>query len=253
MNKYKSGEITILEISNLAKYREASIDPEVDLVVFDKWQEGLIKYPTHISFRVKTPEKIEDYLGSLNKKDRYYVKKYVKDVNEKFEVRIVEKINHEQFKEWYKGYVDFIDNKKFGKNRIDQEWLKKYEGQTNLIAVYHKGNIIGGCLFMIREDRISMSFAWYSDLLKQNGGGTSIIYNLIEKCIEYKRTYFSFGRDPNLFGGSISLGLHHFKESMGGVASLVNKKYKGALFQTKKHLIYYEINESDKLIKVELN
>lgn len=265
MNLEYSGPLKIATIGNYYDYisNKESYD-DIPFIIVKNWQNGLIKYPTKIGFKLKVPESINLYLSSFKSSERSSLKKRFRVIEEKYDYTISEKLTKNDFTYWLNGYNKSIGAKEYGLLKISLEDYIDLSRNHKIIFLADKntGNMVSGGLFKIipHKDgscRLSLSLAWYSDESRYRGSPTFIVLKLIEYCIENNINNLSFGQDRNLYGGHLSIGLHDFKRSWHANPFIPKKSEITGLIINKKALglnkaLYYEIKDNN-LIKRTLN
>jgi len=178
--------------------------------------------PNYITYFRKT-DSIDNILAMLSKNKRKKIKKGMKNM-EDFEIVREDEITPEMFKEWYELYKSCIEEKEEkGILLINRDWVYENRDSSQKLGLFLKkdGRIIAGLLtrsfgetsFLPR--RLSIS---YSAIHKDYKGlGLNDYFNLL--LIEYAKDqgyrYIARGKDTNLYGKHLSVGIPVFKTALG--------------------------------------
>jgi len=225
-NTWSSGNIKVLEIDKHSELESQKQD-DFDIVLINEPVDELYQYPTKIIFEMEVPNNLEEYIGSFESSKRSSIRKRIRTTNENLEATILDPMDEKTFAEWEEGYKSFIESLGEGHNYINADWLKE-SGSTHFgIFFINKvtGKMEGGSLIKRFLDipKLSMSFAWYSDLAKELGASTALMCKLIDYSTANNLKIISFGQDTNIYGGHLSLGLEEFKTGWGAVAKPAKK------------------------------
>lgn len=251
MNRYNSGDIKIVEISNLDELNGLN---DYDLIVSSQPFDGAKQYPENITFNVEIPPSIETYLESFESSKRSSIRKRIRNCSEGFDAKLIENLTKEQFLEWLEGYKKFISSIPFGQEKVDEEWFETGSPKHFAIFFYKDGKLEGGALIqkMEKTQKLSISYAWYNDEIRAAGASTYVVVKTMEFGYKIGYKLISFGQDKNLYGGHLSIGLHDFKTSWGETTTPIFSsktlvKYIKPNSQTDKKMIYYTLNSDGKL------
>lgn len=252
INQWNSGDIKFLEIENADELKDLDLSP-YDLVISKDELENSLKYPTKIIFEMDVPSDLEEFINSYESSKRSSIRKRIRTTNEKLDALFLDPIDEVHFKEWEEGYKHFINSLGEGHNYIDENWLKEHIDNHFAIFFTNKetGKIEGGSLIKKFQEtaKLSMSFAWYSDLAKEIGASTALITKLIDFAISNNYKIISFGQDTNIYGGHLSIGLEEFKTSWRAhakIAKAAELKYIKPVMPIKNRYKFY-IVEGDNL------
>jgi hypothetical protein len=256
IKEYKSGNINIAEVETQEEFMLDQIKLSTkDIIVVNTWQEGLIKYPKQISWHLEVPHDFTTFLNSFPSDQRSSIKKRYLNVQNKYNYKIINTLNDNDFNEWNKGYRNFLSSIDYGDYRIADDWYEKNKDNRKALLIYNDNGVMqgGAIINSTLENKLSMGFAWYSNELKKDGGSTFVICELVKLAMNESKKYFSFGRDSNLYGGKLSLGLLQFKKSWNSFPTLTaNTEIKGLIINQNYNntpITFYSINESNNLVE----
>jgi hypothetical protein len=226
-------------------------NPDLDFVLMRKYLTGT--YPDKVVFTMPVPESLNSWVSKKPSKVRCSLNKVVKNLNN-YNLNI-EPLTPELLDEWYIGYKSFLNEIPHGIDRVDTQRVKTSIGEYTLVISRDSENVIqGGAILKKIEEKLSYSYAWYSDEFKKVGGSTACIIKSIEYAIANEFNIFTLGMDTNLYGGHLSLGLLHYKSSLMDA----HKMRDAAMYKifvnpnTQKSFCYFLI-EDDKLKKIHVN
>jgi len=256
MNKYKDGELVIIEVENLSEL--AGLDSYYDICLINNPDKNTLIYPTKITYEIELDGTMEDYLKTLNQKRRYNLLRQHKIIEEKIDTHIKEDINEEDFNNWNTGYKEFISELPHGDNRVDDSWFDS-RGKLHLLVEYRDrltNEIVGGTLVKKMKEKMSMSYGWANKEERRLGIATHEVFILLDYAISKGYKKLSFGQDNNLYGGHLSLGLHHFKTYWNTKPKItVSSEKKGIVFNinSDKSFCFYLLNEDNSLYLKKIN
>jgi hypothetical protein len=186
-------------------------NPNLDFALMRKAITGT--YPEKVTFSMTVPDSLISWISKKPSKIRCDLNKIAKRLDE-YNLEVVP-LTHTLLDEWYIGYKNFLHSIAHGIDRVDVQRIKNNIGEYLLVIGRDSlGSIRGGSILKNLDEKLSYSYAWYSDEFKKNGGSTACILKSIEYAISNGFETFSLGLDTNLYGGHLSFGLLHYKDSL---------------------------------------
>lgn len=187
-----------------------------DLIIINSADKiaGFSLYPTKIEFILHLPASMDDYWRGLPGRLRNNLKRKRRRTETAVAIEFKRNPSLKDFLAWYAGYQREMKRKPFGRDVI-KDPIAYFNNHQNLLL----GNIlgrqdkkaIGGAILTAAENQLRYKLAWYSQEAKRGNPGCYLALEGIEWAINHQLGEFSFGRDTNLYGGHLSLGLHQFK------------------------------------------
>jgi len=212
----KSGNIYIAHLPGLTQYLEHRSEYDhCHITLLDEIVDKYEMYPTKISFQLEVNKPLVDYLMKFPSSKRSSIQKRYKLVDETFQIDLQERLDLDTFTNWYQHYKEFIFSLEDGRDQIKDplEWYREKAQEYSAIYFLKDDKLSAGVLVKRFEDRLSISYAWYSDQAKQVGVSSYVVIRLYQEAILRGLKRISFGQDTNLFGGHLPLSLLHYKQS----------------------------------------
>ncbi|MEO6729178.1 MAG: hypothetical protein ABIM99_04620 [Candidatus Dojkabacteria bacterium] len=259
MELIESGEIKIANIDTHEDISKA-YEEGADIILSSTELEGALPYPTKINFQLDTPSDLNLFLESFESSKRSSINKRIREVDNLSEAKVIESISLGEFEEWLIGYNNFIASLPHGNNNIPEDWFNTNSSKHIGIFLFEKNTnkIIGGTLVKKFNDssRLSMSYAWYRDDVRQAGGSTRIVTEVIKYAIANEFKLVSFGQDSNLYGGHLPIGLMEFKKSWQTKPSITSNaeiQYAMVNPNSTKKFCFYSGKTSEELLLQKYN
>ena len=247
-----SGKITLAEFKDTDDYRTniAKIG-KTDLIIINSGDRiaGFNLYPTKIELIIHLPAAIDRYWQNLPGRLRNNLKRKYRRGETQIAVKLKFNIAAKDFLTWYERYRNEVKHKPFGRDVVKNP-AGYFKNHQNLVLgnILGKddGKVIGGAIMALAENQLRYKLAWYSQEARKHNAGYYLVLECIKWAINHQLGEFSFGRDTNLYGGHLSLGLHQFKTAFASrpvvpangvikniaVNPAVNRKQKPFLFYT---------------------
>lgn len=191
---------------------------QADLILVNSAEKlaGFSRYPTKIEFILRLPRTINEYWQSLPASLRGNLKRKYRRAETAVGVEFKHDLSGKDFLAWYAGYQTEIRRKIFGRDVIGDP-IGYFNNHQNLllwnILAKPDDKVIGGAVMALTKRQLRYKLAWYGQEAKKYNAGYYLVLKCIEWAIDHQLRQFSFGRDTNLYGGHLSLGLHQFKTS----------------------------------------
>lgn len=259
MRTYQDGLIKILELDEIKDLNLATSElTDVHLVIAPEYySEKFQPYPTKITYEYDLIDGTESLMSNIDKKRRYNLNRLSRMCESKFDFVILDNYSREDYQSFKKGYDAFIQSIPYGESRLEDDWYDDRSANHLLIKYFVKGSLIevGGTLIkkFNKSPKLSMSYGWMKDEARNAGLATYEVRLLIDYATSNNYRYLSYGQDNNLYGGHLSVGLHHFKTYYGAKAKITASSDIKSIFITDKvnldklPIIFYTGNDSQKL------
>lgn len=182
---------------------------------------GFFHKPTKVMWRAPV-QSWEDYLASLNSKNRNRLKAKLK----KSEAVIVRysPLTSSQFEKWYPLYESEVVGKEKGQRLIDPDWARARENREDIEPYWgtffyapESNELIGGAIVKYDKKKgvAMIAYAAYNGNFSQAELSIRTFYEVIEHSRQNGFHQISYGMDSNLFGEHLSMGLMEYKASLG--------------------------------------
>lgn len=220
---FTSGPILGLRFKSLDEFRNYSEKNKTALIIIDEQVPEWDKYPFTIEMILSLPSSFDLFWSQLPSRKRNIVKRKEEEAKSSFQCKLVSSITEKQYGEWKAGYDQFIGEMTFGRNKIAEDVYRLHSQSLMIYEIRLHEELLGGVLYQKKDKQLRMKYAWYSPQARNKNASTSAVLDGIKFAIENGFSEFSFGRDTNLYGGHLSIGLHQFKEFWGAKARIVEK------------------------------
>ncbi|MDD5178616.1 MAG: hypothetical protein PHT54_05060, partial [Candidatus Nanoarchaeia archaeon] len=196
---------------------------------FEMEEKGFFFMPNKITY-IKKTDSIENILNNLTKNKRKKVKKAI-NKSEGIEIIKERPLKEESFKEWFKLYIENLENKKYPKILATSDWWEKDLNDCEKIGLFLKkdNKIISGIVARSKEKdllprRMSISFSATKEEFKDTGLYDYLNVLAITFANEIGYEHIERGKDTNLYGKHLSTGIPIFKTSLGFEIKAVKDK-----------------------------
>jgi hypothetical protein len=265
MSDLKERFVSVKEYKNIKEYKEENIKEEIIEIIdfnkenaFEMGKKGFFFMPNKITYIRKT-DSIENILNNLTKNKRKKIKKAIHK-SEGIEIIKERPLTEESFKEWFKLYIENLENKKYPKILATQDWWEKDLKDCEKIGLFLKkdNKIISGIVARSKEKdllprRMSISFSATKEEFKDTGLYDYLNVLAINFANEINYKYIERGKDTNLYGKHLSTGIPIFKTSLGFEIKAVKDKPDilikfNNLNEFEDKIFFVSYSDSDKLI-----
>ncbi len=202
---------------------------EADIVNAYALARGGFRRPYKIAWRMKldpTLSALEHLSTKQNQSIRYDLQKITQTG---IKIDKISRINNSIYQEWLELYKQIINSKEKGVTVIDKNWFEdKYKQgkEVGAVLAYKDGKLLGGNLLTTLTDVMVIGYGVAQRLPDLRGGlGLLLDYYSIEMALEQGFEQLSFGKDDNLYGAHLSVGLLKYKTKLWLTPKAANKTY----------------------------
>jgi len=221
-------DLTILKVekeSNIdyIKQKIKALSNEVDIIdIINPTKEIRKSFndfyyrPLKISYIMKTPSSLDDFLTSLKRNRRKRILKCFREC-EKHGITIKKEkiLSKENFDTFFEIYKNNMEEKERGIVILERDWYNKRKDIACGVFAVKDKKIIGGILLTKKKATVSFCFSSADKAYFDIGINDFLNVNAIEFTIELGYKYIIRGQDTNLYGHHLSPGLYLFKKSLG--------------------------------------
>lgn len=190
-----------------------------DLVNTIKNQGQGIARPLEIAWRMKIDK--TPIIGQVRSKRAR--KQIISDSNKidklGITITVIDRISDQFFNDWYKLYKKIISKIPQGHLALNEKWLSnkiKDNKKVGAIAAYQKDKLVGGELFLEKNNILGIGYGIGERIEELTGGLTLLMdYTFLEYAQKSGYEEVSFGQDGNLYGSDLNPGLILYKAKIG--------------------------------------
>ena len=161
------------------------------------------------------------FLASLKSKERSRIKTKLKNSGDRITVEYAP-LTVADFLRWHTIYAEDMQKKERGRVALSATWaeekgadLKRY--QRLFFRDSASQELIGGVILRphAKDKVLQAPFAAYRDKYKNYDMPLRSFIEVMEHAVNLKYSRISYGRDTNLYGHHLSIGLMEYKASLG--------------------------------------
>jgi hypothetical protein len=189
-----------------------------DFLLTPNSRAGALLYPHKIRFVATLPDSIDDYLAALKSAYRRKIKRSLQVFAQSgLQLQFIDRPGVELLQEWLLIYQAQMRQKEDGRLIATLDKLLTMQLRATLATIRTvAGQLVGGAILTVAaaatgELQTRLAFASYEPLAAEAEAPVAFAYEAISKAIASQQRYFSFGKDTNLYGGHLSLGLRQYK------------------------------------------
>jgi hypothetical protein len=176
-------------------------------------QEGWFHKPRYVTYALETPASIEAYIAAeFRAGARSGPRRLLREVPKRYRPEIGEA--GRGVEEFLALYRRTIAARPLGRNRIEErdtrfgpEWTGFY--------LFDGPALVAGIMVRALRDRLSAAYGAFDPAHRELDLEHYLIMQALRRCIDARAPRLSLGRDTNLYGHHLSLGLPPYKLRLG--------------------------------------
>jgi hypothetical protein len=180
-------------------------------------ERGFFYKPQKLFWALDLPEQISEYLEQLPKRYRKNIRRSIHCFeNSSLTLQVEPDLKCTLYLKWLALYREVINSFEHGSPIADESFFDAKQGTLSGVFLYHEDQMVAGNIaqryaggfLMCRFGVIHPAYRDYNLMRFLDFATIQLAYRLAIRK-------FSLGTDPNLYGYSATIGLYHYKKSLG--------------------------------------
>lgn len=213
------GGVAIVRVGNLSEVHAKDLDTTDLLIVRDQALDCGYVQPPRVEWFMDVAHTTltEQFTGNHRRKlKRSY--EQLEDLG--ITLKVVSEVTPEEFAHFLTIYREVIGSKEHPRLRLSEESFLTLRNEAPLLGVfaYRDSVCIGGTLVRDYGEYYALSYSAYPQFSRKElevGLGVLLFDAIYQRSATEKRPRVSYGRDTNVYGFHLSMGLLEYKLSIG--------------------------------------